>query len=712
VATGGGVVVTASSALRLQSKLLDAAGESIVATDVRGVVIYANEAAETLFGWGPGEMLGRNALVWMLATFSQEAIDEVVDDLRAGRRWTGEFSHRRRDGSSFLGRVTDTPVFDDHGVLIAIIAITTDITEMRQAEARLRSSECWHRSLIQHSSDMVLVLSGDGCITYASPSTHRILGYQVSDLIGTSVADLMPPGARARSADFFEGLAAGAPPNAAVLQTRHAAGGYRWIRAVANNLSNDPVVHGTVVNASDVTSEKESADALAHSESVLRRAERIARVGHWELEGAGGRLSFLGDEMFSIYGVAPGSWDGTLESFIGFAPPDDRACLSAAILGCRDHGSAEMEHEIVRADGSARFVRMRAESVLPADAGPVRVVGTCLDITDHVGTLKALTREAEERSILEARLHQAHRLEGLGRLAGGVAHDFNNLLAVIQNYTSLINEEITAAAGTTPGGERWDRMAADLTQVTRAVERAGDLTSQLLTFGRRGTVRERPVELNALLAEVEPMLRRTMGTPVDVEIRTDPDLWPIVADPGQIERVVMNVAINARDAMHDGGLLAIDTLNVEVDPESGSVGSELPPGRYARLRLSDTGCGMDPSVMGKAFEPFFTTKASGAGTGLGLATVHGIVSHAGGTCRILTQEGIGTTFLAYFPALPRPGSTSEAIEQPARAAGGGGPVLPDEDDDARSPTHRILVGGGRDRSRVPDAGRPAVRTSR
>ncbi len=652
-----GATMKTDGALRFQSKLLNAASESIIATDVQGVVIYANEAAETLFGWGRGELLGRDAPASILASFSTETVDELVAHLLVGRRWTGEFSHRRRDGSTFLGRVTDTPILDDEGNLMAIIAITSDITEMRGAEAMLRSSERWYRSLIQHSSDMVLVLGGGGRITYASPSTRDILGYQVSDLIGVAVTDLLPSAIQERATAFLHELVAGDTANEAVLQVRHAAGGHRWIRVVANDLSDDPVVSGIVVNASDVTASKEAVDALAQSESVLRRAERIAGVGHWELLVASGKLNFLGDEIFSIYGVTPGSWDGTWESFINFAPPDDQVRLAAAVAECRGCGTAEVEHRIVRSDGSTRVVRLRAEWVVDSARGTGRVVGTCLDVTDQVAALEALTREAAERSALEAQLHQTHRLEGLGRLAGGVAHDFNNLLAVIRNYTSCINVEIAAAAAA-PGGERWVQTADDLEQVGRAVERASDLTGQLLAFGRRSVVSERPVELNAVLAEAAPMLRRTMGGRVEVEIRTDPDLWPIVADPGQLERVLLNVAVNARDAMAHGGTLAIDTLNVEVGADCGSVGPHPPPGRYARLRMCDTGPGMDPSVLRKVFEPFYTTKTCGAGTGLGLATVHGIVSQAGGTCRFDSELGIGTTFVALFPAQEIPATPS------------------------------------------------------
>jgi PAS domain S-box-containing protein len=303
--------------------------------------------------------------------------------------------------------------------------------------------------------------------------------------------------------------------------------------------------------------------------------------------------------------------------------------------------------------------------------------------------------EAEaERRRLEAQLHQSQRLESLGQLAGGVAHDFNNLLAVILNYSAFVGEEIGAIAGEGRDA-RWTSVLADVEEIRRAGERAAVLTRQLLTFGRREVVRPRVLDLNDVVVDVEQLLRRTLGAHVELVTALPPDLRRIVADPGQIEQVLVNLAVNARDAMSGGGTLSIDTADVVVDMSMAQVRPGLHPGPYVRLRVSDNGPGMTTEVRARAFEPFFTTKPKGKGTGLGLTTVYGIVAQAGGHAEIYSEEGMGATFAAYFPA------TAAMAPQPSGDApvphrlGGRETVLVVEDEQAiRTVTQRILAGNG------------------
>ncbi|WP_053226869.1 ATP-binding protein [Solirubrobacter soli] len=296
-----------------------------------------------------------------------------------------------------------------------------------------------------------------------------------------------------------------------------------------------------------------------------------------------------------------------------------------------------------------------------------------------------IAEDVTDAERLRLQLQQSQRLESLGQLAGGVAHDFNNLLAVILGYAKFI--ERRAEPGT--------RDQHDSAEIRKAGERATRLTRQLLSFARREVVRPRVLDLTGVVLEMEELLRRTIGEHVMLKTSLAPDLWPIMADHGQLEQILLNLAVNARDAMPDGGILTLDTENVEADAAYLSARPSLEPGRYVRLRVSDSGIGMDRETAARAFEPFFTTKSSGDGTGLGLATVHGIVAQAGGSVQIYSEPGLGTTFTILLPTTdaPVPGVSDDAAAPPTR--GGGETILVVEDEPALlEVTRRILDENG------------------
>jgi PAS domain S-box-containing protein len=300
-----------------------------------------------------------------------------------------------------------------------------------------------------------------------------------------------------------------------------------------------------------------------------------------------------------------------------------------------------------------------------------------------------------DEDILQAQLQQTQRLEVLGRLAGGVAHDFNNLLAVILNYAAFVSEELVAAIGSPPDWQQKLLTAQrDVAQIERAAQRATALTHQLLAFARREVAQARVINLDDVVGEVEQLLRRTLGEDVELLIGRCADLWPVMADPGQVEQILVNLAVNARDAMPAGGTLRIDTANITVDAESVAGGSPALPGRYVRLRVGDSGTGMPADIIAHVFEPFFTTKRDGGGTGLGLATVYGIVTQAEATIAIKSAPGAGTTFTIMLPVTTE---AATAIDEPApyHRTPKGETVLVVEDEEAlREVTERIFTRSG------------------
>jgi PAS domain S-box-containing protein len=318
-----------------------------------------------------------------------------------------------------------------------------------------------------------------------------------------------------------------------------------------------------------------------------------------------------------------------------FADPEPRA------LG------ADLELPAVRSDGS-EFPAEISLSGLSADGQPM-IIATIRDITERLAVQaerERLRAEAEQQRA-QHRLQQAQKLESLGQLVGGVAHDFNNLLNIITGYTNLSGDQLSPLA---QHDQRLKPVLSDINQVREAAELAARLTRQLLTFARHDSVKPETLSLNDIVKGAGQLLHRTLGEQIDLEISANPGLWAVLADRGQLEQVLVNLAINARDAMPRGGKLSIETDNLAADAIYAQARPGLRPGRYVRLRVSDSGTGMDQATIDRAFEPFFTTKPKGHGTGLGLSTVYGIVTQAGGTVQIYSEPGLGTTFTVLLPA--------------------------------------------------------------
>ncbi len=350
---------------------------------------------------------------------------------------------------------------------------------------------------------------------------------------------------------------------------------------------------------------------------------------------------------------------------------------------------AGIELSARRKDGST-FPAEISLSAINTDEG-LLVTAAVRDVTERreIQAEWQRLKSQNERERLEGQLHQSQRLESLGQLAGGVAHDFNNLLGVISNYAAFVSEEVAKD----PPQVQWQAVRADIEQVEKAAQRAAVLTHQLLAFARREVVQPRVLSLNDMIADVEQLLIHTLGEHIELVTSLAPELGPVLADGGQIEQVLVNLAVNARDAMPGGGTLTVETTNTHVDEAYAADRANLTPGRYVSLKVSDTGAGIPKDVIERVFEPFFTTKPKGAGSGLGLATVYGIITQAGGTVRIHSEPGIGTTLTVLLPVTTR----TDGAEQPpaAESDGSGEVVLIVEDEPAmREVTRRMLARGG------------------
>ena len=323
----------------------------------------------------------------------------------------------------------------------------------------------------------------------------------------------------------------------------------------------------------------------------------------------------------------------------------------------------------------------QGERVEHCETVRIRKDGTAIDVAitlspvrDRAGLLVGASKFAhdiQEKKLLEHQLRQAQKMEAVGQLAGGVAHDFNNLLTIITGYSDLLLQRL-------PQG---DPSRGLVEEIRRAGERSASLTRQLLAFSRKQVVAPRVLDLNALVADAETMLRRVIGEDIRLETALRPHLGRVKADSGQMEQVLMNLAINARDAMPQGGRLTIETEDVELSECYAHSHAGVPPGAYVLLAVSDTGCGMTPEVKARIFEPFFTTKEPGKGTGLGLAVVHGIVKQAGGHVEVYSEPGVGTTFKVYLPQVDPPARLCKSPSGRTAPPGGTETILLVEDED-------------------------------
>jgi PAS domain S-box-containing protein len=432
-------------------------------------------------------------------------------------------------------------------------------------------------------------------------------------------------------------------------------------------------VTGLVVAAAVWSMRDRATRALQRSEERLRLALDAARMGIWYWS-VGTNALVWDDNLRALYGLRPDDVVTGYEQFMGRVHPDDRQFVARAVEGALKQGEVlDYEFRILLPDGRVRWIADQGRVVRDGQGRPLYLTGVCMDVTER--------RSAEER------LRQSHRMESVGRLAGGVAHETNNQMSVVLGAASFV-----LARSDIPEAVR-----ADVEHIRKAAERTSNVTAQLLAFSRRQFLHPVALELNALVKSWETVLRRVMGEDCTVLLRPGEGMAPIRADPGQLEQVLLNLALNARDAMPRGGTLTVETFAAELtgDYARSRPGVAIRSGSYVVLAVSDTGHGMDRDTLGHVFEPFFTTKGVGHGTGLGLSTVYGIVKQSDGYVWAYSEPGRGSTFKIYLPVTeaddtsPRPPDPS-----PLRAGRGESVLLVEDDEGVRQMTRRALEEGG------------------
>ena len=598
-------------------------------------------------GLGPGALDHAGGTEEALARLAAGGYDLCIVDGREGST----------DGVSFLrearNRGIDTPavLMTGSAPLSADIKFATVLSEAerrryRAEDALLRSEERF-RTLFDAVPVGLYRTASDRRIVNANPAMAQMLGYpSVEALLGTDAEQLYAdPGVRRDWARQLEtkGLVQGFEARL-LRRDGTALWSLESARATLDDAGRILHIEGTV---QDITERKQAELRLLERETQYRLLFDANPYPMAVIDLDTERFVAVNDASVRTYGFSRAEFLSMTAADI--RPPDQLPAYREAMEKVRAAGgSFEAETVHVRKDGTPFEVHGKTSAMTFAGR-PALLVATT-DISDHKRAAAALEK-------LEGQLRQSQKMEAIGQLAGGVAHDFNNLLGVIIGYSELLLRDLAAGS---PGARR-------MTEIRNAADRAAGLTKQLLAFSRRQVLQPRVLDLNAVVAEAETMLARVIDENVEIVTVLGSGLRRVRADPGQIQQVILNFAVNARDAMPDGGRLVLETRNVDITADDGGRHPALPPGPYVVLLVSDTGHGMPPEVLEHMFEPFFTTRGQGHGTGLGLATVYGVVTQSGGHVEVESAVGSGTTFRVYLPvADPLSG------EEPA----GAGPALP------------------------------------
>lgn len=536
--------------------------------------------------------------------------------------------------------------------------------------AELRRRDEWHRALLEHLSDSVLVLDADARVTYASPAAAPMLGWTPNELLGQDGFALLHHEDVSYVRERFTAcLTEPGQPVHAECRVRHKSGAYRTIEIIAVNRLSEPSIRGVVASFRDVTEREQTQAALREARDTLQTLIDSAPLAIISLD-VDGRVLTWNRTAEGMFGWPASEVDGRLPPFLG----DDQLPEFRELIARVTAGGTLKDVEVSRhrRDGSPIEISLFATPVRGPDGRVERVLSMLMDNT--------------ERKSLQSQLAVAQKVEAVGRLAGGIAHDFNNLLTAILAPAELLIETLAHD----PESVR------DVIEIRDAARRAADLTRQLLAFSRRQVLQPRPLNLNDVVTGMTAMLRRLISEDIDLHTSCASELGTVRADPSQLEQVLVNLVVNARDAMPDGGRLTIETANAELDHAYASNQLLATPGSYVMLAVHDTGAGMSAETKARLWEPFFTTKPKGKGTGLGLSTAYGIVKQSGGYIWVQSEPGQGATFKIFLPRVEAAADAmaTAPVDTPPR---GTERLLVVEDDDmVRRVTQRTLTANGYD----------------
>ncbi len=545
------------------------------------------------------------------------------------RRPFRSFHHwyRLPSGQPRLGEMSGKPVFDEQGNFTGYRGTGSDITDRFEAEKRFHA-------IFETANIAMLILETDGAVKAVNDRLCQLLGYDQQELLAMNIRDFTHPGDIEDSETNLENLGSGKVQlleveKRYITKSGDLIYGQASVAAVPGPTPISPLHFISAIH--DVTLQKAQAVQIAESEARYRRAAHLARTGHWIWDNLLDCYEYCSPEMAEFFGSSVEDFlrvSNSLDASMDWIHPDDREEFAGALADMKGKTTGfNIVARVVLDEKTTRHFRFLTEGVYDDTGRLLRTHGVLMDISESQAT--------------EDALRQSQKLEAIGQLTGGVAHDFNNLLAIILGSLELMSDADSVESAT-----------ALLKPAIEAVTRGSDLTKNMLSFARRARLEPKVTNLNDVVRNTKNWSSRALPATVEVETSLLAGLWKVKCDLSSTENAILNLILNARDAMTDGGRLTIETANLRIDEEYvESRHEDIEPGRYVMLAISDTGEGIPPQNIHSVFEPFFSTKGPGKGSGLGLSMVQGFMKQSGGSIRVYSEVGKGTTFKLYFPAV-------------------------------------------------------------
>ena len=622
----------ARESLQLLGAAVEQTKESILITDAQldlpgPKIQFVNPAFTAMTGYPAAEALGKTPRILQGPRTDRAVTQRLRQCLERGETFIGETINYRKDGTEYFVEWQAAPVRDAGGKTTHFMAIQRDVTERKRAQEQLAAEENLLRQFIQHTPAAIAMLDTQMC--YLQASERWIQDYHLADqdIIGKSHYDIFPDVPQ-RWRDIHQRVLAGAVERCDEDPFPRADGSTDWLQWEARPWRKAGGEIGGLIFFTQVITERKRAEAaLRDSEERYRSLINNARDAIFTL-AADGTFTSLNPAVEAIAKISRADWLG--KPFAPMVHPDDlpRATeMFARVL----KGEQVPVHEL------------RGHPSLPRPALMEMTLSAQKDETGKIIGVLGVGRDITERKRLETQLFQSQKLETVGKLAGGIAHEFNSIMTAIIGQSELLATDLP------PG----DPLHHNADEIRKAADRAATLTRQFLAYGRKQLLRPEILDLNSVLSGMEPVLSHLVGRNVDVRLVLSPGLPPVKADSGQIEQVIVNVVMNAADAMPNGGKLTLETAHATLDQEYVRRFPELKAGEFVMLAISDTGVGMSDAVKARVFEPFFSTKDVGQGTGLGLATCYGILKQSGGHISVYSEPGRGSTFKIYLPQTER-----------------------------------------------------------
>lgn len=611
--------------------------DSVVFTDSERHICRVNPSFMRMFGYTADEVLGHTTefLYADPADYSEQGRRRFHkgSDCESG---IYEVRYRRKDGSFFWAESSGTRIVDQNGSVVGMLGVHRDISERKQTEKALRKSEATYRSLFENMLNSVvharMIFQGDIPIDLEYISTNPAFA---------TVTGITEPVVGRRISEVITGYCENNPESILTFgQVAMTGKPTRWEHYLKeldrwfSFIIYSPSYGEVIIVTENITERKHAENQLKDSEKRLRLALDATSDAIWDWNLISGKV-YRSPRYFEIVGRQP---DETMQDFEFFKTtvlPDDLPRVLGIIEAHKKGLSSSIEfiYKLASNDEEEKWMGVKGRVVeRDANGSPLRIVGTLTDITEQ-------KQHEDEKSRLEEQIQQSRKMESVGRLAGGVAHDFNNMLGIILGYAEMTIDQINES----------HPLYANLDEIRNAANRSADLTKQLLAFARQQPIAPKALDLNDTVEGMLKMLRRIIGEDIDLVWLPGKNLWKVNMDPSQIDQLLANLCVNARDAISGVGKMTIETENAIFDSEYCADHAGFTEGEYVMLTVGDNGCGMDKETQSHIFEPFFTTKEIGKGTGLGLATIYGIIKQNKGFINVYSEQGQGTVFTIYLP---------------------------------------------------------------